>query len=204
VKPFYLSSETVLPIKPFYRSNATCAATSRRSASPPRAPWTGATAASPPRGATAGRLPQGVARSERSALFLRLAPWWGSFGGGGDGAQSLPWKNILIEKYPCKPFKPLFSSPLKPFEALSIPLKPFEALLKPFEALPRALSSPFTSPSKPFQEPFEALSSLLNNAASHPYLFPSLFLPSLTRRAARCTRSGAPRWGLYKFISVDP
>jgi hypothetical protein len=28
VKPFYLSSETVLPIKPFYLSNATCAATS--------------------------------------------------------------------------------------------------------------------------------------------------------------------------------
>jgi hypothetical protein len=27
VKPFYLSSETVLPIKPFYLSNATCAAT---------------------------------------------------------------------------------------------------------------------------------------------------------------------------------
>jgi hypothetical protein len=30
VKPFYLSSETVLPIKPFYLSNATCTATSSR------------------------------------------------------------------------------------------------------------------------------------------------------------------------------
>jgi hypothetical protein len=29
VKPFYLSGETVLPIKPFYLSNATCTATSR-------------------------------------------------------------------------------------------------------------------------------------------------------------------------------
>jgi hypothetical protein len=31
VKPFYLSSETVLPIKPFYLSKATCAATPRQS-----------------------------------------------------------------------------------------------------------------------------------------------------------------------------
>jgi hypothetical protein len=29
VKPFYLSSETVLPIKPFYLSNSTCTATPR-------------------------------------------------------------------------------------------------------------------------------------------------------------------------------
>jgi hypothetical protein len=29
IKQFYLSSETVLPIKPFYLSNSTCTATSR-------------------------------------------------------------------------------------------------------------------------------------------------------------------------------